>query len=153
MEIRRATALDIDEIAKLYRDTILKINAKDYTPEQINVWAATYSNQAGWARRMEEQHFYVAVSENKIAGFASIDNAGYFDLLYVHKDCQKQGIATNLCVEIEKAAKEIGVNEITVQSSITAKTFFEKLGFTAVSEKHKLVNNVPFTNTIMAKKI
>ena len=153
MQIRRATIADIDEIAQLYRDTIINVNAKDYTKEQIDAWAATYNNQEGWVRRMEEQYFYVAVSDNKIVGFASIDKFGYFDLLYVHKDCQKQGIGSKLAAKIEEVANETELNEITVQASVSAKPLFEKLGYKVTGEKHKTVSNVPFTNTVMAKRL
>ncbi|HTC00679.1 MAG TPA: GNAT family N-acetyltransferase [Ferruginibacter sp.] len=153
MEIRNSVITDIDEIAKLYRDTIIAVNAKDYTKDQIEAWASTYDNQAGWVRRMEEQNFYVAVKENKIIGFASIDKFGYFDLLYVHKDCQRQGIGTKLALKIEQIAKELELNEITVQASVVAKPFLEKLGYKVTGEKHKMVNDVPFTNTILAKRL
>jgi len=153
MQIRLATVSDIDEIAQLYRETILTVNANDYTKEQIKAWASTYSNQAGWVRRMEEQYFYVSVLDKKIVGFASIDKFGYFDLLYVHKDYQGQGIATKLAAKIEEVARQNEMTEITVQSSLTAKPFFEQAGFKVTGEKRKLVNNVPFTNIILAKKL
>lgn len=153
MHIRRANISDIDEIGTLYKDTITTINSKDYTKEQIVAWTATYNNEAGWIRRIEEQHFYVATIDDIIVGFASIDNNGYFDLLYVHKDFQKQGVATNLCSTIENKAKEMGFDEITVQSSITAKPFFTSQGFIQTSEKKKEINGVPFTNAVMSKKI
>jgi putative acetyltransferase len=153
MEIRRADITDIDELGKLYRDTITYVNKRDYTDEQIRVWASTFDNQDGWVRRIEEQSFFVVIIDKKIVGFASIDNSGYFDLLYVHKDFQRQGIASELFSEIEKIAKEEEFEEITVQSSITAKPFFEKKGFKTTGTKHKLVNGVAFDNIMMAKKI
>ena len=153
MQIRRATIADMDEIAQLYRDTILTVNSKDYTKEQIEAWASTYDNQEGWVRRMEEQFFYIAKIENKIVGFASIDKFGYLDLLYVHKDYQKLGIAKKLEAKLEEVARENEVAEISVQSSITAKPFFEHQDYKVTGEKHKLVNNVAFINTIMVKKL
>jgi putative acetyltransferase len=153
MQIRKATLGDIDELGLLYRDTIMTINAKDYSKEQLKVWASTYNNQVGWIRRLEEQHFYVAVIGNKIVGFASLDYNGYLDLLYVHKDNQKQGIATKLEAKLESIAKEMELKEITVQSSITAQPFFEKQGYKVTGVKHKLIGDVPFTNTLMAKSL
>jgi len=153
MHIRQATLGDIEEIAALYKDTITTVNSKDYTKEQIDAWSSTYNNEHGWIRRIEEQHFYIATIEDKIVGFASIDNNGYLDLLYVHKDFQKQGIATKLLKTAEKTAKEMGFNEITVQSSVTAKPFFTEQNFIQTGEKRKLINGIPFSNAIMNKKI
>ena len=72
MKIRRAIFTDIDEIAELYRDTIIAVDAKDYTEEQIGAWSSTWNNQEGWVRRLEDQYFFVAIIENKIVGFASV---------------------------------------------------------------------------------
>jgi putative acetyltransferase len=153
MKIRLATTTDIDKIAQLYYDTILTVNSKDYSKEQIEAWASTYNNQEGWVRRMEEQYFYVAILDKIIVGFASMDKSGYFDLLYIHKDHQRKGIATALAAKIEEIAKETELPEITVQSSITAKPFFERIGYKIYGEKQKTVHNVPFTNALMAKKL
>jgi putative acetyltransferase len=153
MEIRRADINDIDEIRKLYYDTVVTVNAKDYSKEQIQAWASTAGNGPGWIRRIEEQYFYVALINSKIVGFGSLDNSGYLDLLYVHKDYQKKGIGSSLLQELEKTANELELTEINVQASITAKPFFETNGFTLTGEKHKLVEDVAFTNSIMVKKI
>ena len=153
MEIRQADINDIDELGKLYYDTIVTINARDYSSEQIRAWASTFNNEHGWIRRIEEQYFYVALSQGSIVGFASLDNSGYLDLLYVHKDHQREGIGSALLAQVEKTANELELTEINVQSSITAKPFFEAQGFKLTGQKYKLVNDVPFMNAIMVKKI
>jgi len=153
MKIRQAELKDIEAISKLYYDTIVTVNVKDYSDEQILAWASTFNNEEGWVRRMEEQSFCVATEGTKILGFASLDTNGYLDLLYVHKDHQHQGIGSKLLAEMERIGKEEEFDEINVQSSITAQPFFEAHGFNITGEKHKLVNNVPFTNTILVKKI
>lgn len=153
MEIRRADINDIEELSKLYYDTVVTINAKDYSEEQIRAWASTYNNEHGWIRRMEEQYFYVALLQGKITGFASLDNSGYLDLIYVDKDRQREGIGSALLAQLEKTANELELAEINVQSSITAKPFFEARGFKLTGQKYKLVNDVPFMNAVMVKKI
>lgn len=39
----------------------------------------------------------VAVENNIIVGFGDIDKTVYFDRLFVHKDYQNQGIASDYC--------------------------------------------------------
>ena len=153
MEIRRAGINDIDELGKLYYDTVVTVNSKDYSEEQILAWASTYNNRHGWIRRMEEQYFFVALVNRKITGFASLDNSGYLDLIYVHKDHQRQGIGSALLAQLEKTAATLQLTEISVQSSITAKPFFKARGFIETGKKYKLVNDVPFMNSILVKKI
>ncbi len=153
MEIRKANTADIDEISLLYRDTINTINAKDYSKEQIEAWASTYSNRHAWIKRIEEQQFYVAIIKDIIVGFASIDTNSYLDLLYIHKDFQRQGIGTELLDATEKAAKEMGFKEVTVQASVTAEPFLLAHKFVETHKKEKLVNGVLFINPFLSKKI
>ena len=106
MEIRKATAEDINELSELYYETITTINSKDYNEEQIKAWASTADRTENLLRRINEQHFFVAESDDKkITGFASLDKPGYLDLLYVHKNFQHRGVATLLLQEIFNTAK------------------------------------------------
>lgn len=153
IHLQRATVGNIDEIEQLYKDSINTIGTKDYSPEQLKAWIATFDNLPGWIRRIEEQHFYLALDGEKLAGFASIDYNGYLDLLYIDKAYQGKGVGTILLNKMEEKAKEMGFKEISVQSSINAEPFFLAKGFHDTGVKDKLVNGVPFRNTIMTKKL
>ena len=39
MEIRKYQPSDCEELARLFYNTVHTINVKDYTEEQLNVWA------------------------------------------------------------------------------------------------------------------
>lgn len=39
MEIRKYRPSDCEEVIKLFYDTVHNINKKDYTKEQLDVWA------------------------------------------------------------------------------------------------------------------
>lgn len=39
MQIREYRTSDCKQLAELFYDTVHSINAKDYTEEQLNVWA------------------------------------------------------------------------------------------------------------------
>ena len=39
MTIREYHSSDLREIVELFYDTVHTVNAKDYTPEQLNAWA------------------------------------------------------------------------------------------------------------------
>lgn len=49
---------------------------------------------------------------------------GYLHSMFVHKDCQCKGIATQLLSAVERIAKEYGVKEIKSEVSFTARAFF-----------------------------
>lgn len=154
MIIRQATADDVTEIKDLYYNSIVSVAGKDYTPEQIAAWASTANKPEGFASRIKEQVFLVAENEiNKIIGFASLSKTGYLDLLYTHKDFQRQGVATALLKELLAAAAALRIRVITTEASITAKPFFEKNGFSLVTQQTVFINKIALTNYKMQKKI
>ena len=55
-----------------------------------------------------------------------MDDNGYLDRLYVHKDYQGKGIATLILNELEKHAILQGLSLIKTHASITAKPFLKK---------------------------
>lgn len=52
---------------------------------------------------------------------------GYLHSMFVHKDCQCKGIATQLLSAVEKIAKEYGVKEIKSEVSFTARAFLKNM--------------------------
>lgn len=148
MEIRRYKSEDLEQIAKLFYDTVHTVNAKDYTVEQLNAWATGVVDKTEWNRLFIEHLTYVAVEGSQIIGFGDIDSSGYLDKLYVHKNYQGIGVATAICDKLET---EIKVSEITVHASITAKPFFEKRGYKVIKEQEVERHNILLKNYVMKK--
>ncbi|WP_195237046.1 GNAT family N-acetyltransferase [Romboutsia sp. 1001285H_161024_C4] len=150
MEIREYKSSDCDKIADLFYNTVHFINAKDYTQEQLNVWATGNVDIYKWDKSFLNNYTLVAEENNMIIGFGDINNEGYLDRLYVHKDYQNMGIATALCDILEK---HYPVEHIITHSSITAKPFFEKRGYKVIKKQFVERNGIRLTNYIMKKYI
>lgn len=125
------------------------INAKDYTKEQLNVWAAGEVNLEKWNQSLMNNYCVVATQNEIIVGFGDIDKTSYLDRLYVHKDYQGQGIATAICDKLE----QIGNGKITTHASISARSFFERRGYKIISENEVERENVVLVNFIMEKEL
>lgn len=149
MKIRKYRQSDCKELVELFYNTVHTVNAKDYTEEQLNVWATGEVDLEKWNISLQEHFSMVAVDQGILVGFGDIDNTGYLDRLYVHADYQRKGIATALCNQLEQA---IQVN-ITTYASITAKPFFEKRGYIVVKEQQVERQGIFLTNFIMKKMI
>lgn len=148
MKIRKYKSEDCAVIAQLFYETVHSVNAKDYSEEQLNVWATGKVNLDDWNMSFLE-HFTVVALENEIiVGFGDIDKTGYLDRLYVHKNYQGIGIASAICDELESA---FPVDKITTHASITAKPFFEKRGYKVNKEQEVERGGVKLTNYVMVK--
>jgi putative acetyltransferase len=153
VHIRKAQPEDVDAIRFLFRDTVTFINAKDYTQEEIRVWANNYKNTDRWIKHILHQYFIVAMLNDQIIGFCSMENDGYLDFMYIHKDFQKSGVAKKLLTNIEDHARKSSVKKIYSHVSKTARPFFEKQGYTKTGEQINRVSTIEFVNSIMTKII
>lgn len=100
MKLRRYTENDSQILADLFFDPVHSVNAKDYSQEQLNVWATGHMDFLQWNRSLSNHYSFVAEIGGMIVGFGDIDETGYLDRLFVHY--QRQGIATAICNELEK---------------------------------------------------
>ena len=121
---RSATTADIPELKELFHNTVLTVNAQDYTAEEVADWAFCGNRPGHWEELLDTLHFIVAVNtEDVIVGFTSIRSDGYLHSMFIHKDHQGKGIATALLQRIEAYAKEQDICEITSEVSKTAAHF------------------------------
>ena len=129
MVIRPYRSADCPALAQIYYDTIHTVNAADYTKAQLDAWAGGNVDLQVWDEYFLARRSFVAEHQGTIVGFADMDDTGYLGRLYVHKDHQGKGIGKALCDTVEKA---VDVPKYTLHSSITARPFYEKVGYRTV---------------------
>ena len=149
--IRKYKPGDCTAMVKLFYDTVHKINGRDYTKEQLDVWAKESVDLEAWNLSFLNHNTLIAEINGEIVGFADMDNAGYLDILYVHKDFQRRGIAAALVNELERCAKEAGISSFKTYASITARPFFEKQGYIVEEENSIIREGITLVNYKMVK--
>lgn len=148
MKLRKYKTSDCEKLAMLFYQTVHCINSKDYTQTQISAWASGAVDLAAWDKSFKSHYTVVACKNDLIVGFGDIDKNGYLDRLFVHKDYQRQGIASAICEKLENFALH---KKITVFASITAKPFFERRGYRLIREQQVSRDGVLLTNFLMEK--
>lgn len=123
MKLRKAVSTDLESIQNLFRETVNTVNRKDYSAEQLEAWSSGSSDQNRWLKKINEQYFLVAEDGLAVVGFASINQEGYLDTMFVHKDYQRKGIASNLIEALIFYARTNDVSEVITDGSITARPF------------------------------
>lgn len=153
MTIKKATVVDTQAITELFYETITSINVKDYEAQQIETWASSAENKGFWQEQIEKQYFIIAENIDYILGFASLTVEGYLDFMYVHKNHQKQGIASALLENILTEAYRLNLTKIWTDASITARPFFLNKGFVIEKIYTKISKGVAFENAIMVRNL
>lgn len=151
VKIREYKSDDCPVMAKLFYDTVHTVNAKDYTKDQLDAWATGKIDLKAWNKSFLEHTTLIAEIDGKIVGFADMDETGYLDRLYVHRDFQRMGIAVALVNELESRGQKSGIFCFETYGSITARPFFEKQGYRVEAENHAVRNNIVLINYKMVK--
>ena len=122
IHIRTYTSKDCLLLAQLFYDTVHTVNARDYTPEQLQAWAPGLPDLEQWDRSFLEHTTFVA-------------------------EAQGRGIATALCDALERSAGE--AERIVTHASLTAKPFFLSRGYRVKKEQQVERNGTLLTNYVM----
>lgn len=149
MQLREYIPSDCAQLAELFYQTVHSVNAKDYTKEQLDAWATGEVDLQAWDASFRAHKTIIAVKNGEIVGFGDMDETGYLDRLYVHKDYQGQGIASAICDELERFAAG---KTITTHASITAKPFFQHRGYCVMRWQEVIRRGVALTNFVMKKQ-
>lgn len=148
MLLRNYQSSDCEKLAALFYQTVHCVNVRDYTEEELNAWATGNIDLKKWDKSFRDHYTIIAVQDNEIVGFGDMDDSGYLDRLFVHKNHQGEGIATAICDALEEKMAE---KRFTTYASITAKPFFLHRGFHVVRKQEVMRQGIPLTNYFMEK--
>lgn len=151
MLVRSYKSADCSEVMAMFYNTVHFVNIKDYTKAQVEVWAPVEMNKDAWNTSLLDHYSIVVEQSGLIVGFCDLDETGYLDRLYVHKDFQMMGIATQMLEKVELYARENKIEVMTTHASITAKSFFEKKGYKVIKEQSVERSGQYLTNFVMMK--
>lgn len=128
MLLRPYVPTDAPALLDLFRETVRRVNSRDYTPTQVQAWASTEIDAAAWMLRFEGRFVVVAEINGGPVGFAELESSGHIDRFYVAADRQREGVGAALWSAIETEARRRGFPRLFLEASITARPFFESRG-------------------------
>jgi putative acetyltransferase len=151
LNLRTATLSDLPELQELFVNTIKNTCKQDYNEAQIKAWVSGIKKKDRWEVMIERQFVIIAEKEGEIIGFGSLDGGDYLDFLYVHHDYIGRGIATTIFIELQKKSNRLGHLLMRSDVSITARPFFEKMGFKVVRKNVNIIDGVEIINYHMSQ--
>jgi GNAT superfamily N-acetyltransferase len=153
MKIRNYQIADTQQIVQLFYDTVHQINIRDYTKAQVDAWAPADIDLEIWSKSLSSKLTFVAEEGDIIAGFGELETNGHIDRFYCHKDFQIKKVGTQILERLEAKAKDLGINKIFTEASITAKPFFERNKFIVIKKQEVERRGEKFINFAMEKNI
>ncbi len=151
--IRRATLEDAPAIYRVHLASI-QTAASHYSPPQLAAWSGS-CDPSSYAGPIEHKVVFVAEQSSVIQGFGQLDpQARVVDAVYVAPDIMRKGIGSSLLSALEAHAKSLGIEQLTLDASLSAMAFFIRAGYTLVAAaNHDLGNGVSIPCIAMRKAL
>jgi len=127
---------EIIDAGKLIKEVFDEFIADDFSEEGIGHFYQRINYRAIFERIQTGNRISVFKTDNNITGYIEVSGINHIYFLFVKKDFQKQGIAKRLVdsVIITIKNKNPDFKEITVNSTLNALQFYEKLGFVKIAD-------------------
>jgi len=130
--IRPAEISDADAISRVIKSALRISNAQDY-PASVIDRLVKYFDPEDIKGFIQHREVFVALNGFGVVGTASLDR-NTVRSVFIAPDMQRLGIGRRLMARVEHSARSAAVPRLIVPSSITAVSFYEKLGFHRVKE-------------------
>ncbi|MGR5445039.1 GNAT family N-acetyltransferase [Vibrio jasicida] len=144
---------DSPKLWALFFNTVRNVNRRDYTEQQVKAWAQEGFDSQLWLKKMVSIQPFVAVLDGVIVGYSDVQPSGLVDHFFCHHEYQGQGVGRALMTHVLEQAKAKGLDRIYSEVSVTARPFYEHMGFIVVNEQQIEVRGATLTNYVMEKHL
>lgn len=153
MRIRDFIPGDETEVRRVFMSSVHTLARDFYTKEQLNAWAPAVYDKQKWTSKIAALRPFVATVEDRVAGYADLQDSGYIDHFFVSGDFSGRGIGSALMRHIHKVANKRGLSQLSAVVSLSAEAFFTKHGFLVDERQTVVVMSIPIENSRMCKAL
>lgn len=150
--MRKWRPQDLDATIETFRRSVHELAAGDYSPEELQAWAPEEADYGAWERRMEGSSGWIFEINGKLGGFITTDAPGHIDLLYVHPQYNRMGVASALLELLVADAGSRGITALTTEASRTARPFFQQMGFSVLRAERAERDGVAIERFVMERR-
>ena len=133
MRFRKAKKEDAKEISNLIRNTLERVNFKDYSKDIIS-YLKRKNSKKEVEKKIKEREGYVAIENERIIGIVFLED-NRIGWVYVDSNFLGKGIGKKLMILIEEKAKKKGLKKVVLNPTKTALKFYEKLGYKKIKQE------------------
>jgi len=146
--IRKAKVSDAQQICNVLRRSIIELCELDHQKNQkeLDEWLVnkTIQNCEAWINN-KKINFFVAENDGKIVGVSSINHNGFLELCYILPEAKGLGFGGELLKVAEDSVLDLGIQVFTLESTLTAKGFYEYFGYIQTGIKENSLNYMKFS--------
>lgn len=132
--IRDYIESDAKVLWELFFHTVRTINRRDYSQLQVEAWATDSFDSDYWIERMNGLAPFVAEIDGEIVGYTDLQSDGLIDHFFCHHEHQGKGVGRALMNHVLEVGQLRDIRRFYSEVSITARPFYEHLGFHCVKE-------------------
>ena len=141
--IRKGQISDMQMVEDAHKRSILELCSKDYTPEQIKSFSSVKYDYDIWVNSVTKDYFLVVEVDKKVEGMF---HARYRDKelgevvgLYFTPTVAGKGIGRKVFTQGISELKANGIKKVILTGTVTAKGFYEKMGFYVTKAKETTI--------------
>ena len=131
LEVRAALPEEAAALCDVNVRSIRELCGPDYAPEVLERWCA-HKRPESFLRWLHDPklRLYTGLLDGRIAGVALLDVNGWVFLLYLLPEALGHGLGKAMLRHVEAEARRYGVTTLQLKSTITARAFYERQGYT-----------------------
>jgi len=132
VEIRPALRGDREAVCRVLTRSIREVAVPHYDNDErlVEFWCSQAMETVDQA--ISDPSFYVVVAKlapDEIVGVETLHNEGEVKQCYVTPEARQKGIGEKILGELEYRARQIGLKELRLNSTLGARSFYERNGF------------------------
>ena len=131
--VRPMEAVEARRFLDIHHESVRGLAANDYTAAVIEAWAPlpiTDERLRHFLENRDAEIRLVAELDGEPVGIGAIVvSSSELRACYVLPGAARRGVGTAIVAEIERIARDCGLNELHLESSVTAEPFYAALGY------------------------
>jgi putative acetyltransferase len=159
-KIRRSTPQDAEGMLRAHYSAVHDTAKTDYPDAVLNLWSRPVDAQRIDAYRAKMQtdksiiSFVADDDSSQILGYGELVPPETLGAIYVAAPAGRRGVASALLRTLEAEARDMGMNVLRMESSLTAFAFYIRHGFRELERRrHPLADGLAMDCVFMEKML
>jgi|TARA_B100000315_G_scaffold238060_1_gene255476 N-acetylglutamate synthase-like GNAT family acetyltransferase len=152
MNIRKAKLKDAGKISNLIKQTLEKVNSKDYSKKQTKILKDGNSVKE-IQRKIKEREVFCIFENESLVGTASFYGKNTIGGFFVKHTQIGKGVGKKLLKFIENYAKKRSVKKIKLYSTKYALKFYKNNGYKVRKRYSDKIKRISFPVILMEKRL